>query len=234
MTELYQAMVYKVWRVAAYQLIKKVGSRPLGRAQIQRLQRYQLDRLMEDENDYLSYLSFDGVKDGYVIYFDENKLTEVKKKVDGFRQNAGKEKPTEDVLKQLKSTLILHPAYLRSSIGESDVKDSWYFLHLAFQEYFAASSVARQLVHEDYRRIKSLKTEETLKETNHFINTNLFNPRFKTVWYMVAGLLRDADLERFFNLLENSDSKGCEADRERMIQGCLREALYNLDIDRVQ
>ncbi|KAF9429586.1 hypothetical protein BGZ76_001180 [Entomortierella beljakovae] len=245
-TGLYQAMVYKLLRKDIMQLGKALNGKPYGQAQtlseqqVERLQPYQIDTIMEIEVTYLSYLSFTGLKDGYVIEFSETHLGETTMGLDDLRKYAGiNEFLPFDLIDQLKQTSFLHSADTEMMEGRETLSDSWHFLHLTFQEFFAAKWIARH-----FGLKKSIPNSKAIvvmtpEEMTEFINTNKFNARYEIVWSMLAGLLAGMEngkllLEEFFDMLEINDSKFKHDDRVRILEGCFREAKHKLAEDRIR
>ena len=71
------------------------------------------------------------------------------------------------------------------------------FIHLTFQEYFAARHVARVIQN------AGAQGNPEYEGFLQFFKENKFNPQLQIVWWFVAGLLKDDGkaLDRYFNLL---------------------------------
>ncbi|KAG0011491.1 hypothetical protein BGZ80_000645, partial [Entomortierella chlamydospora] len=143
MTGLYQTMIRKLWRKDIEQLQKEVGT-SLTSQQIQRLSSYQIDKLMATVSEYLSFLAFKGIHN-HQIEFDESTLQKAMEELDEFRKRVNQEHLPYQLLDTLKRTSFLHTADAELDTGKDDPQRAWYFLHLTFQEYFAASWIARHL-----------------------------------------------------------------------------------------
>lgn len=85
-----------------------------------------------------------------------------------------------------------------------------YFIHLTFQEFFAARYLARvcKEAHEAHHlvtRLDKKETQESLAKQplSAFIAAHKYDLRYEIVWWFVAGLLKEheAGLERFFDEL---------------------------------
>ncbi|KAF9402216.1 hypothetical protein BGX21_010881 [Mortierella sp. AD011] len=139
-TSLYQAMARKLWCKDALRLGKSSSGEILKEAQIHSLQPYQIDKLMYAEIEFLGYLAFKGLKDNHCIEFDEGMLREVKSDLD---QNWKKGVLPMRLIDWLKETSFLHTSNADLDTNAGTFKGTWYFLHLTFQEYFAATWLAR-------------------------------------------------------------------------------------------
>ncbi|KAF9427409.1 hypothetical protein BGZ76_002356 [Entomortierella beljakovae] len=223
MTELYQAMVHKLYRKDAIRLDKKNDDgKSLGERLILSLPNFQLLRIMDCENDYLSYLSFNGLSKDYIIEFNDAMLGEVMESIDTLRFTVGKRILPLDLTTQLKLTSFLHSADTEMKKPSDSSNITWHFLHLTFQEYFAASWIARQL------QSDKMNTPETKEEVNNFINKNKLNRRFDIVWSIVAGLLNENALHDFLDVIVFKESIGNEEDLQHIIEACIRESEHKL------
>ena len=90
--------------------------------------------------------------------------------------------------------LRLHSGFLRSTF--SQVREC-YFMHLSFQEFFAARYVAKVIQNAGSQGNKDYEAFQT------FFKANKFNSKLQVVWWFVAGLLKDDSkaLDRYFHLL---------------------------------
>ena len=101
---------------------------------------------------------------------------------------------------------------------------SYNFIHLTFQEYFAACWL----------------TQDS-SQLNRYIRQSKYNPRFATVWRFVAGLLQangdEKQLCRFFNTIEEEPRDLFGPVHQRLVMHCLNEVVAseeNPDVTIVQ
>ncbi|KAF9079320.1 hypothetical protein BGX27_006605, partial [Mortierella sp. AM989] len=106
----------------------------------------------------------------------------------------------------------------------------WYFLHLTFQEFFAAKWLVRHL--QEYLTDPSATSSDFMmscKEALDIVQQHKYNPRYEIVWWMVAGLLEDKALSSFFNLLEEEPRDLIGGRHQQILMECFNEAQAQLD-----
>ncbi len=219
MTSLYEAMVNKLWLKDSKRLKKRNSE--------EELTEFKLGKRMAPEIHYLSYLAFKGLETGK-IEFSWNDLSECEKELDA----AG---GIEIDAYTLKKTSILHTI----NAEEPDEKKRYYhFLHLTFQEFFAAKFLVKHLqAYTNVERFsayvdgvqKSLGFMPKHNEVEAFIATHKYNPRYEIIWWMLAGLLKGAALERFFTLFEQSPRDLIGGRHQQVLIGCLSETRNQLN-----
>lgn len=99
---------------------------------------------------------------------------------------------------------------------EADEKD-YYFVHLTFQEFFAAWHITERIKARD-RRIY------------YFIRDNKYNPVYEIVWWFVAGQLRKGEerevtenLDIFFGILESAPRDITQVYHLAVVMRCMDE-----------
>ncbi|KAF9385819.1 hypothetical protein BGX21_000960, partial [Mortierella sp. AD011] len=230
MTGLYQTMVRKLWCKDAERLQKEVGI-SLTPQQIQRLSSYQIDKLMATVSEYLSFLAFKGIRD-HQIEFDESTLQKAIEELDELQMVNQGHLPYQ-LLDTLKQTSFLHTADAGLNASKDDSQRAWYFLHLTFQEYFAASWIARHLQIKQRSPKISPAPMMTVEETMAYIQKHKYNPRYQIVWWMVAGLLQGETLVSFFELLQRAPVDLVGGYHHHLLAACLKESRSQLDTSKV-
>ncbi len=224
---LYEAMVSKLWLKDSKRLEKRKSE--------ERLIAYKLKERISPEENYLSYLAFKGLEAEKIEFSweDLSACEEELHKTGGINADTYK----------LKVTSFLHTADAEEPDEE---KRSYHFLHLTFQEYFAAKFLVKHLqAYTDVEKtsVHTYGVQEnsdfmpTRHEVKAFIATHKYNPRYEIVWWMVAGLLKDTALERFFNVLEQSPRDLIGMRHQQVMMGCLNEAriqLKNISVQRLE
>ena len=126
MTTLYQAIELSLWRKDAWNLTKVTD-----RDAAQQLSRFEITELVQAETNLLQSLAFTGLYND-IVEFDA-------KYRDQILQNK------DQIMKYLKcpgsttvSTVLAKLSFLRTSDTSDEGHRSYHFLHLTFQEYFAA------------------------------------------------------------------------------------------------
>ncbi|KAG0015410.1 hypothetical protein BGZ80_009879 [Entomortierella chlamydospora] len=228
MTGLYQTIVRRLWSKDAERLQKEVGT-SLTSQRIQRLPQYQIDRLVAIESEYLSFLAFKGMGEGK-IEFDESTLLNAMEELDELRETVNQEPLPLQLLDTLKQTSFLHTADAELDANKDDSQRAWYFLHLTFQEYFAATWIVRHL----QIKPKVGSSFMTLEEIRAYIQKHKYNPRYQIVWWMVAGMLYGEALTSFFRLLQGAPMDLIGGYHHHLLAGCLNEATGQLDDKSVE
>ncbi len=221
MASLYEAMVSRLWSKDSKRLEKRKSE--------EKLIAYKLKERIAPEENYLSYLAFKGLEAGKIEFSweDLSICEEELYKTGGIDTDTYK----------LKATSFLHTADAEEADEE---KRSYHFLHLTFQEFFAAKFLARHLHTQIEMAGKrpSLSTGHavqtkldivpSLKELEAFIATHKYHPRYEIVWWMVSGLLKGSALEYFFTLLEEAPRDLIGIRHQQVMMGCLNEARTQL------
>ncbi|KAF9345483.1 hypothetical protein BGX26_003073, partial [Mortierella sp. AD094] len=228
MTALYQTMVRKLWCKDAARLQKSADGREHTLNQLKRLRPYQIDELMAIEIEYFGYLAFKGMKNNHQIEFDESALLDAIEDLDRYRENANQSQLPLRLLDDLKQTSFLHTADAEVDSDKDGSQHAWYFLHLTFQEYFAATWLARHLRNKQATPTPIVVIEMTDERTAEFIQEQKYNPRYEIVWWMVAGLLEGERLEDFFDLLQGAPCDLIGGRHQLLLAGCLKEARHRL------
>ncbi|MCX8565275.1 MAG: HEAT repeat [Glomeribacter sp. 1016415] len=231
MSMLYEAMVDKLWRKDSVRLEKKEVETHV----IDGLSEEDLAELMTAEIDYLGYLAFKGLETEK-IEFSREELSQRRKELNGSAQSG--RSLSLNFTADLKKTSYLHT----SDAHRPESERQYHFLHLTFQEFFAAKFLVWHL------QVDPSNTERSaflaIAQTNQrlilnpakleaFIAQHKYNPRYEIVWWMVAGLLKGSTLERFFTLLGQAPRDLIGARHQQVIMGCLNEARNQLNSETV-
>ncbi|KAI8594220.1 hypothetical protein EDD21DRAFT_283322, partial [Dissophora ornata] len=126
----------------------------------------------------------------------------------------------------MKQTSFLHTTDADLDHSKSDSQQAWYFLHLTFQEYFAATWIAQHLQVKQPHPSAGMMTVE---QTKAFVQEHKYNPQYEIVWWMVAGLLDGEALEAFFDLLQVSPRDLIGGRHQQILASCLNEARDRLN-----
>ncbi|KAF9164502.1 hypothetical protein BGX20_000925, partial [Mortierella sp. AD010] len=233
-TSLYQTIVRKLWCKDATRLGKSSSGETLKEAGIHSLEPYQIDELMDAEIEFLGYLAFKGLEDNHRIEFDKETLDKVMRDLDQNRMRAKKESLPIQLIPWLKETSFLHTSDTDLDTNPRNFQRTWYFLHLTFQEYFAATWLARhlQVNSNDGEGPSVLMT--TPEATKAFVLKQKYNPRYEIVWWMVAGQLGGETLVSFFNILQGSPVDLIGGYHHHLLAVCLKEGRNQLGDKRIK
>ncbi len=230
MSMLYDAMVDKLWRKDAIRSKKQDKGKPVTDNLIQHASKIKLEKLMKDEINYLGYLAFKGLTQGK-IEFSVEELDQCQEEIEN---SVSEKKLSFSFIDELKRTSYLHTA----DAERDEAERHYHFLHLTFQEFFAAKFLAEHL--QVYAKVeisyvptylapKNLGVMPKHDELVAFIATNKYNPRYEIVWWMVAGLLDGAALENFFSILDRIPRDLIGGRHQQVMMGCLNEARSKLN-----
>ncbi|KAI8596145.1 NACHT domain-containing protein, partial [Dissophora ornata] len=223
MTGLYQLMVRKLWCKDALLLKKAAGGKDLTPQQINKFAPKHIDEVMAIEIQHLGYLAFKGMKNNHQIEFQEDALLSAFEDLRGYCATDLFPSQLVDMMKQMS---FLHTADADLDASKSDSQQAWYFLHLTFQEYFAATWIAQHLqVKQPHRSARMM----TVEQARAFVQEHKYNPQYEVVWWMVAGLLDGEASKEFFDLLQGSPRDLIGGRHQQILASCLNEARARLD-----
>lgn len=127
-------------------------------------------------------------------------------------------------------------SFLRTSDHTKDINGNYHFIHLTFQEYFAAKYFVRQWKNNKELYLLALDSDNGSKETlpAQFLREQKYSTRYNIFWRFVAGLLSFRDIammgqtpadrvSAFFNVLEQEPIDLLGPTHQRLIIHCLSE-----------
>lgn len=127
-------------------------------------------------------------------------------------------------------------SFLRTSDHAKDINGSYHFIHLTFQEYFAAKYFVRQWKRDEELYLLALDSDDGPKKIlpAQFLREHKYSTRYNIFWRLVAGLLGFRDIgmtgqtpaERvtaFFKVLEQEPIDLLGPAHQRLIIHCLSE-----------
>ncbi len=213
-TALYQAMMNKLWRKDMLRFGKWEGGELLTASHVNALERpSRIEKLAQAEHNFLSALAFSGLQRNQIEFHHRD---------------------LHALIEQLEEQGVNLPITLEANLKKlsflhtDDAKESqrsYHFMHLTFQEFFAAKHFVQ---HWEAGREITLLSTDTKKWTKAtpeaFVYQYKYNPRYEILWWFVAGLLRGEALNRFFILLEAEPHDLFGAHHQRLIMSCLHEA----------
>jgi HEAT repeat protein len=207
-TTLYQAMIHKLWRKDILRLEKQDHGIPLTAEVVNALRNSKrLTRAVQSESDFLSALAFDR--------FQENQIEFTNREID-------------HVIEKLEAKGMQLPLTLESNLTKLSFlhaddhdaardKRSYHFMHLTFQEFFAAQWLVKLLTSDP-------------SQVEDCVRWHKYDPRYEIVWRFMAGLLPDdAALNSFFDWLDQGPQDLLGIQHQHLIMHCLNESKGRLN-----
>ncbi|KAF9200042.1 hypothetical protein BGZ49_009761, partial [Haplosporangium sp. Z 27] len=221
-TCLYESLVCKLCRKDAFNLRKKFEEELLSEYVIDKLRQREIYSLMETELGCLSYIAFEGLKDNHRIEFDEQWMCDIFMDLNS-KKPRNESIPSALLVNRLKEMSFLHSADLDLNVNARNFGACWSFLHLTFQEYFAATWIAQRL-----QDNSSERTGASLLTMKGFILKEKYNPRYEILWWMVAGQLKGNALVSFFDILQGAPLDLLGGYHHHLLAACLKESRSEL------
>ncbi|OQE13653.1 hypothetical protein PENFLA_c045G03245 [Penicillium flavigenum] len=224
MTDIYKAIEESLWKKDILRLEKQHDGHPLLRVYIENVDLSQVEDLIEDEIYLLEGLAFSGLYSD-VINFDSEHRTAISRQ---FRR------PGTNIL--LDKTLP-RLSFLRTTDPSSKKRDrNYHFLHLTFQEYFAARYFVRQWKARKPLICLGLSTgRNELVGPVEFLKRYKYHGRYDILWRFVAGLLdaeEEAEMLRFLRKIEEEPLDLLGPTHQRLVMHCLSEVRHSFPLRR--
>lgn len=215
MTALYRAIERVLWKKDIVRLEKKDGDALITPEKLMIERRAGLKKhLVSDEMSILEELAFAGLQRS-VVQFD-----------DAFRISISE----KFMLAGKSDTILLRLSFLRkSSPSQDDEHQSFHFLHLTYQEYFAAQYFVRQWMKTSSRELEIKNEDSGCSETitpEEFLRRYKYTDRYDILWRFVAGLL-DAQKKAvgFFNAIQEEPRDLLGPTHQRLVMRCMSECV---------
>ncbi|KAK6853993.1 hypothetical protein PG995_010805 [Apiospora arundinis] len=214
MTELYVIIEEVIWKKDVVNLAKSLPSKRtrISQAEAQNLTPGEIRNLVRGEINALQALGFIGM-DSNMVEFGVGYLAEF----------WGEER--EELVKGLPHSdtpifgELFQLSFLRTSNRSSSTSRSYHFLHLTYQEYFAAQYFVRH-----WPKLE-LPVKNRLS-AYAFLQREKYNPRYNIMWRFVAGLLHKEGLAKakeFFQAIEDEPYDLFGPAHQRLAMHCLAE-----------
>ncbi|KAH7324513.1 hypothetical protein B0I35DRAFT_424355 [Stachybotrys elegans] len=214
MTAIYQAIEQRLWKKDILRLGKRDEGEPVTQSQIQQAGKQRIEKLANDEITFLEALAFAGFQKD-MIEFEMDFCNEV------FNRFA----PRLWADKVLPCLSFLRTSDALSRAGAR----TFHFLHLTYQEYFAARYFARQWNSReeilDGLLVGNLEFGSIKPNTaSGILKIHKYSARYQVFWRFVAGLLdSQGKAQSFFDMLEQSPTDLLGPMHHRLVLLCFSE-----------
>ncbi|QLI63706.1 uncharacterized protein G6M90_00g028960 [Metarhizium brunneum] len=216
MTSMYELIELKLWKKdVVHRLgLRREDNEPLSEDDLQSVGREYVEKRVPQEMSLLEGLAFSGLINNIIDFQETHVKTIAGKFCAGF----------------LYSKICRDVSFLRSSDSSVATADQrHHFIHLTFQEYFAARYFVKQwkskrnLVTIRFKNEASSNTVDVSVED--FVRDEKYNARCDIFWRFVAGLLggNDDQICDFFCMVQNEPRDLLGPVHQRLVIHCLSE-----------
>ncbi|GKZ26826.1 hypothetical protein AbraIFM66951_005023 [Aspergillus brasiliensis] len=219
MTAVYQAIEQRLWKKDAVKLEKQT------QAQMQVALRGEVRSSIQTETYLLEVLAFTGMLND-VIAFEPNHRDLVFEQFEPPRPDLF----VDETLNQL--------SFIRTSSPPSKGRNrNYHFLHLTFQEYFAARYFVRQWKNGEQLMCLMLSSGGNEQiDPVEFLRRHKYHARYDILWRFIAGLLDDAkgdeETLRFFKVVNEKPLDLLGPTHQRLVVHCLSEVRHQFRLRR--
>jgi hypothetical protein len=209
MTGIYNAIEQKLWRKDVVPVrLNKMSEGDAGSARPTEIQ-----RRIKTEIALLECLAFNGLHNNVIDFTPAHR--------DAIVDRFPLDLPLDKTLAQL--------SFLRTSDPSSNIEDpNYHFIHLTFQEYFAARYFVRQWKDDKqleyvFKMRKNTQPDAPTDPAN-FLRTHKYTDRYDILWRFVAGLLdADGQARPFIDMIEAEPLDLLGPTHQRLAMHCLSE-----------
>lgn len=220
MTAVYQAIEQRLWKKDVLRLEKQHEGKPLTKFDLRDSPPTEISAFVAAEARFLEYFAFTGLQNDVIDF-------ETKHRDTIFRQLHPPGRGTDLVLHKMLPRL----SFLRTSEpSQSDSNRTYHFLHLTYQEYFAARYFARQWNSQQPLECLGLDTGEVESvDPARFLREHKYATRYDIFWRFVAGLLGENQMPRFFETIDSEPVDLLGPAHQRLAMHCLSEVGHSKD-----
>ncbi|KAI7978767.1 hypothetical protein EIK77_000929 [Talaromyces pinophilus] len=222
MTTIYKAIVLKLWQKDILALEIRHRGELLKKREAQDLLESEITNLTQNIMNLIEFLAFTGLYSDVIEF-----RAEVRKQIYNHKELCEK-------FPDMPDSILRKLSFLRTAdetLGD-DVR-SYHFLHLTFQEFFAAQYFVTHWVEGKDLLCLPLwraRAKPSPKNPEKFLQEEKYNSRYDIFWRFVAGLLHEQgedQLRRFFKILEDKPQDLLGPSHQRILMHCFSEVPRN-------
>ncbi|KAF6803004.1 hypothetical protein CMUS01_15208 [Colletotrichum musicola] len=212
MTALYQAIQTSLWRKDIPRLGEERRASNIQTNELKHSDQVLIERDVREEIGFLEHLAFDGLVADR-LEFDWADIN-----------RTWANEITHDRIRWPGNTLPCLSFLRTSDPSAKSTNQTYHFIHLTFQEYFAARYFARH-----WNTHRSFEFNQQNKEQitpQRFLRKHKYNARYNIMWRFVVGLLDEKEKAgSFFEEIEREPIDVLGPAHQRLVMHCLNEAL---------
>ncbi|KAF6822496.1 hypothetical protein CPLU01_11994 [Colletotrichum plurivorum] len=212
MTALYQAIQTSLWRKDIPRLGEERKALNVQTNELKHSDQVLIERDVREEIGFLEHLAFDGlVADRLEFEWADINRTWANE-------------ITHDRIRWPGNTLPCLSFLRTSDPSAKSTNQTYHFIHLTFQEYFAARYFARHW--NTHRSFESNQQNKEQITPQRFLRKHKYNARYNIMWRFVVGLLDEKEKAgSFFEEIEREPVDVLGPAHQRLVMHCLNEAL---------
>jgi HEAT repeat protein len=210
MTEMYRAIEQRLWKKDVERLVKTHEGRPVSKLEVESCDRQGIEALVSKELAFLEGLAFTGLHTETAEF--DLKLCQAACRLFAPGLIPGKTLP--------------NLSFLRTSDLKAETVQSYHYLHLTYQEYFAARYFVRQWTADPPQTlVLDCRDHSDAGWTPvQYLQHHRYTPRYNIFWRFASGLLNaEGRAKEFFEVIEHEPRDILGPMHQRLVIHCLAE-----------
>ncbi len=229
MTLLYKAITLKLWQKDVPRLNELDASKGLTEDSVRSLSMLQIEGLIEHEVRLVEILAFAGMCNG-LVEFSANDRERL--------YDALTHEQAETPLPEIPESIFRKVSFLHTSDPSTvDSDQTYHFLHLTFQEFFAARYFVRHWMADKELECINLKERPVVisfTQPQAYLQMHKYNSRYDIMWRFTTGLIqeyvplrsgREDPVKHYFDQLDSEPRDILGPVHQRLLMHCLGEVV---------